>query len=345
MRPDDREGPPAPISAPPAALESAGPSLRLDLLPPGSLPTDVAPRAVNGPRWALAIGLFFATLATSVTVAPAWYDRIAPFEALLSPDLVRWTWSHPEAWRLGFAIALPALLILLCHELGHYVTCRLYGIRSTLPYFVPAPFGFGSLGAFIRIQSPIRTRRELFDVGIAGPIAGFVALLPWLVYGIAHSTPVAFSTIPRGLAGSQIYLHGRCLAMQLAALPFHGWLGRDVVLDLHPFAMAAWIGLFATALNLIPLSQLDGGHIFYAAAGKLQHRFAWPVWFVLAGLAFAWPGWGVWCLLTLWLRVRHPPVWDESEPLDAKRRALAWVALLLLVLCFMPMPLAIRDLP
>ncbi len=339
-----------PVEAPPLPppAEPQPPSvLRMDLLPP---PGTSASTPAERPRWAMAIALFVATVATATTVSPAWYlatrtDKIAPFEAWLSPGLVRWTWSSSEVWQLGLKVALPALFILLCHELGHYVACRLYGIRATLPYFIPAPFGFGSLGAFIRIHSALRNRRELFDVGFAGPLAGFVALVPWLLYGMAHSTPVVLAQLAPGAAGSELLVPGRSLAMQLAAWPFHGWLGSDVVLDLHPFALGAWIGLFATALNLLPLGQLDGGHILYAAVGRWQHRLAWPLWGALALLSVLWQGWAVWCVLLLWMRVKHPPVFDENEPLDARRRGWALVALALLVLCFMPVPLDARLLP
>jgi membrane-associated protease RseP (regulator of RpoE activity) len=332
----------------PSPSDTAAPSvLRMDLLPPPGASTPADPAR---PRWAFAAALLLATVATAVTVTPAWYlstrtDLTSPFEPMLTPALARWTWSTPEAWHLGLQIALPALFILLVHELGHYVACRLYGIRSTLPYFIPAPFNFGSLGAFIRIQSPIPNRRQLFDVGFAGPAAGFVALVPWLLYGIAHSTPVALASASADAAGSVLTVPGRCLAIQLAAWPFHGWLPSGTVLDLHPFALAAWIGLFATALNLITLGQLDGGHVLYAAVGRLQHRLAWPLWTILAALTYLWPGWAVWCVLLLWIRVKHPPVWDESEPLDRRRVALAVVALVMLVLCFMPVPIAERLLP
>lgn len=344
MPPEPPAGPP--LSEPTDARLPA--ALRIELLPPPGQP--VAVPAVDAPRWGLAIGLLVAALATVTTVAPAWYlstrtDRVAPFDALLSPGLAHWVWTSPEIWRLGFAIALPALFILLCHELGHYVACRLYGIQATLPYFIPAPFGFGSLGAFIRIRSALRNRRELFDVGFAGPAAGFVALLPWLFYGLAHSTPVVVGTVAPGASGPELLVLGRCLAMQLAAWPFHGWLAGNVVLDLHPFALAAWIGLFATALNLLPLGQLDGGHILYAAIGRRQHALAWPLWGALALLAFLWQGWAVWCVLLLWMRVKHPPVWDETEALDGRRQLLALAALVLLILCFMPVPLDVRVVP
>lgn len=303
---------------------------------------------VERPRYLRAGLLLLATIGTATTLGPAWFqwtrtDIVSDLEAWLTPALARRVWSDPALLRLGLQVALPALFILLCHELGHYVACRRYRIRATLPYFLPAPFGFGSLGAFIRIKSPLRNPRELFDVGFAGPAAGFVALLPWLFYGIAHSTPVR---LPAGGNDVQsLLVPGRCLAMQLAALPFHGWLPRGVVLNLHPFALAAWIGLFATALNMLPLGQLDGGHILYAAIGRRQHRLAWPLWGGLALLSFYWPGWGLWCGLLLFMGVKHPPVWDESLPLDRRRRWLALSALLLFLLCFMPVPLRTVALP
>jgi len=347
MEPNDIEGP-APPERP--TSDTAVPSfLRWELLPPA--PTAISHLPPEKPRWWLAIGLFLLTSATATTLSAAWWvwtrtDVVIDLPAMLTPDLVRAVWTDPHLLTLGLQVALPALFILLCHELGHYIACRLYGIRATLPYFLPAPFGFGSLGAFIRIRSPIRNRRELFDVGFAGPAAGFIALLPWLFYGLAHSTPVKLTAAANAAATpTELLVPGRCLMMQLAAVPFHGWLGRDVVLNLHPFALAAWIGLFATALNMLPLGQLDGGHVLYAAIGRRQHRMAWPAWCVLASLSFLWPGWGLWSVLLLWMGVKHPPLWDESEPLDSKRRWLALSALLLFVLCFIPMPLDVLGTP
>jgi membrane-associated protease RseP (regulator of RpoE activity) len=287
--------------------------------------------------------LFVATLITGTTLSPAFYlatrtDQTSPYDIWLSPGLVRWVWGSPEILKLGLSITLPVLFILLCHELGHYVACRIYKLDTTPPYFLPAPIGFGSFGAFIRIREPMRNRKELFDVGVAGPLAGFVALVPWLVYGVAHSTPVHVTIGSRANAVSEILTPGRSLAVQLAALPFHGWLGRDVVLDLHPFALAALIGIFATAINLLPVGQLDGGHILYAASREWQHRAAWPLWAGLAALAILSQGWALWCALLLTMGVKHPPLREEAEPLGARRQALAIVALVLFILCFAPIP-------
>jgi membrane-associated protease RseP (regulator of RpoE activity) len=253
----------------------------------------------------------------------------------LTAGLVRRVWSDPALLSLGLSFSLPLLGILLAHELGHYVACRRYGIPATLPYFLPVPAMLGTMGAFIRIKSPIRSKRELFDVGFAGPAAGFVALLPFLLVGIARST---VGTMP---AGASFLLPGRCLAIQLATLLFHRPLDAGEVLNLHPFALAAWFGLFATALNLLPLSQLDGGHILYAAAGRRQRRLALPFWLALALGGLAWPGWWLWCGIVLVMGLRHPPVVDEWTPLDARRRRLALVALAMFALAFMPVPLRV----
>jgi membrane-associated protease RseP (regulator of RpoE activity) len=251
-------------------------------------------------------------------------------------------WTDPELLRLGLNFSVPSLFILFCHEMGHYVACRRYRLPSTLPYFLPAPFGIGTLGAFIRIRAHIRTKKELFDVGVAGPIAGFVALVPILVLGVAWSRPVPVTQIPPAPEGivPGLLVPGDSLAMNGLIHAFHGTLGQHEVLQLHPFAFAGWLGLLATSLNLIPLGQLDGGHILYAALGRTQRRLALPLWLALLAVAvFVWPGWGLWCVITLVMGLQHPPVRDELEPLDPPRRRLAWVALAIFALSFMPVPI------
>jgi membrane-associated protease RseP (regulator of RpoE activity) len=254
---------------------------------------------------------------------------------VLSQRVVAAVWGSPELLKIGLTFSACALFILLCHEMGHYVACRIYGIPCTPPFFLPVPLNFGTFGAFIRIKAPIQSKRQLFDVGIAGPIAGFVALIPFLLYGIAKSQPVLHA----GTGKTGLLLPGRCLAIQLAVWLFHGRLAMGTLLNLHPIALAAWLGLLATSLNLLPLGQLDGGHILYAATGRLQRRLAFPFWLALALLGFYWPGWLLWCVIVLVIGLRHPPVHDESLPLDRKRQALAWLALVMFVLSFMPVPL------
>lgn len=265
-------------------------------------------------------------------------DLVTLFGVALTPRVVAGVWTDPSQLRTGLSFSIPALVILLAHELGHYIACRRYRLPATLPYFLPVPLNFGTFGAFIKIKAPIRSKKELFDVGIAGPIAGFVALLPFLVYGVAHSVPAPLHLSPNE-TGFGLWHLGRCLAIQLAAWPFHGWLGSGVVLNLHPFALAAWLGLLATAINLLPLGQLDGGHILYAATGRFQRRLALPLWLALAGIGIVWRGWLLWSVIVLVIGLFHPPIADESTPLDPFRRGLAWIALVMLVLSFMPQPL------
>ena len=322
--------------------------------PPGVLPVTLPPPP--RPRWGLAIALFLATFFATTTLGAHWNlaartDLVSPIQpvvigdvaigVMLTPSTVAMVWGDPQLLATGLAFSLPVLLILLCHELGHYLIARRYGIQATLPYFVPAPLGLGTFGAFIRIRSPIRTRRELFDVGIGGPIAGFAALLPFLVYGIARSRPteVAIGLPPPGEPVLGLVVPGPSLAMELVTRLLHGPLPDSVLLDLHPFALAAWVGLLATALNLLPIGQLDGGHILYAVFGRLARRIVIGTWLALLVASLFFQGWLLWAILVLALGLRHPPVADERIPLGRGRLLLALVALALLVLCFMPVPL------
>lgn len=235
-------------------------------------------------------------------------------------------WVQP--WRVldGLPFSLTLLAILLAHELGHYLACAYYRVDATLPYFLPAPTFVGTLGAFIRIRSPIYSKRMLFDIGIAGPLAGFVVLLPALAIGLAYS-----KVIP-GIAHRGDLVFGTPpLLWLMQQLIFPGVPSSDIYL--HPMARAAWVGLFATALNLLPIGQLDGGHILYSFAGD-KHRVLSRL-FLLAllpiGLIF-WEGWLVWAVLLLF-GMRHPSIYDPS-PMDEGRRRLAWVALAVFLLSF-----------
>jgi len=296
-------------------------------------------------RYGLAVALFLLSLFTTTTLGAVWLlmtrtDEITEAVPLLTPATVAAVWRSPEVLAQGLAFSLAALFILLCHEMGHYLTSRRYGLPTTPPFFLPAPIAVGTFGAFIRIRAPIRGKRQLFDIGIAGPLAGFAALLPFLFYGLAHSRPAALSTVASPANTKLILLlPGKCLAFELVTRLFHGPLPAGTVLDLHPFALAAWFGLLATAINLLPLGQLDGGHILYAVAGRGQRRLALPLWIALGLAGVYWTGWLLWCAIVLIMGLHHPPVSDESEPLNAGRKALAWVALAMLLLAFMPVPL------
>lgn len=336
-------------SPPPPAPDPARGPLVIDLVP--------GPSGVHAPRrtrqrWLRAAILLAVTFFTTTTLGAQWAWMVRTDVEinlgvlgmpLLSPRAIALVWGDSDLLAAGLRFSLPALLILLAHELGHYIACRRYRIESTLPYFLPAPIGFGTFGAFIRLRSPLRNKRELFDVGVAGPIAGFVVLVPFLLYGIAHSPPAA---APHPTSASaqviEMLLPGDNLGLLLATRLFHGPLPEGYILNLHPFALAAWLGMLATALNLIPLSQLDGGHILYAVAGARQRRVALPLWLGLALLSLHYPGWLLWAAITLFLGLRHPPVADESQPLDGKRKALAVVALVMLALCLSPLPIQER---
>lgn len=327
----------------------------IELLPPPD-PRQAAP--VEPTRWGRALLLFVLTFLTTTTLGAVWILWAHPTALVdvfpwLSPHTVKTVWTDPANLRLGLSFAVPALFILLCHELGHYLTCRHYGLPATLPYFLPVPLGIGTLGAFIRIRAPIDSRKQLFDVGISGPLAGFVALMPFLVLGVAWSQPAVVPALDPAVGNRLIeeaaaagtvpdvgilLAPGHCLAIEAASYLFHGPLPAGTRLHLHPFALAAWFGLLVTALNLLPLGQLDGGHVLYSAVGKLQHRLAVPLWLGLGLAGFYWPGWLLWFVIVLLMGLRHPPVRHESRPLDRRRRALAWVALAIFVASFMPVP-------
>ncbi len=266
---------------------------------------------------------------------------LAELPLLIHPETVRLVWGDARLLGWGLRFSLATIFILVSHELGHWFACRRYNLPATPPYFLPAPLVLGTFGAFIRIRAPLHSKKELFDVGIAGPIAGFVALLPVLLVGVAESVPTDLARAAgAGSAGLSLFFPGENLLWRLTSLAFHGPLGEGVMLNPHPFLLAAWVGMLATALNLLPLAQLDGGHILYALMGRRQRRLAVPLWLALVALGFWSPGWWLWAVIVLLLGLRHPPVFDEETPLDRRRKLLALFALAMLVLCFVPVPLA-----
>jgi membrane-associated protease RseP (regulator of RpoE activity) len=223
--------------------------------------------------------------------------------------------------------------------LGHYLTARAYGVHVSLPYFGPLPLPpMGTMGAIIRMRSPIPSRKVLFDIGIAGPLLGLVVAVPVLVLGLILSPVKPVSGV--------IFQEGNSLAYLLLKWIIKGPIpdGSDVML--HPMALAGWLGLFVTALNLMPLSQLDGGHIVYAVLGPRFRKAVWVFLAVLVGLFLVshWEGWLVWVGLAVALGLRHPPPLDDVTPLDRTRRWLAVVALGLLIALVTPLPFAIYEL-
>ena len=237
----------------------------------------------------------------------------------------------------GWAYSATILAILGCHELGHYVACRYYDVDASLPFFLPFPLSLtGTLGAFIRIREPIPYKRWLFDIGIAGPIAGFLVAVPALFIGISlsHVAPLR--------AEDGLFL-GEPLLLKFAAWIFFGSMPDTQTLVLHPVAFAAWFGLLATALNLFPVGQLDGGHISYAVLGRRSTYVTIAMIGVAIALSYRSASWIVWTILITGMLVafgvRHPPVLDEDAPLDRIRKVLAVVAAVIFALCFTPAPI------
>ena len=240
-------------------------------------------------------------------------------------------WNDPAQLLPGLPFALTLLTILLAHEFGHYLACVYYRVNASLPYFIPAPTLIGTLGAFIRIRGPIYSRRALFDIGVAGPIAGFVFLLPALAIGLAYS-----KIIPDVPAEGSILFGVPSLLWLLERLIFPGV--RVGHIYLHPVARAAWIGVFATALNLLPIGQLDGGHILYAFVGERHRRLSKVFVLLLVPIGFLyWWGWLFWAAVLFFLGSRHPVIYDET-PLGSVRRRLGVLAVLIFALSFMPNP-------
>ena len=240
----------------------------------------------------------------------------------------------------GLWYSLSILAILGCHELGHYFACRYYRVDSSRPYFLPMPFLLtGTLGAFIRIRAPIPGKRALFDIGIAGPIAGFLVAVPVLLVGMHMSTVVR---VPENFRG-EIYELGEPLLFKAAEWLTFGNIPNGYSVNMHPMAFAAWFGMLATALNLFPIGQLDGGHISYAVLGRRSTAVTMVMVPCLIGLSFVSTSWVVWTALTIGMLLvfgpRHPRVFDEDQPLDRNRLLLAVFALLMFVLCFTPAPI------
>jgi Peptidase family M50 len=298
-------------------------------------------------RWWLHALLFVLTFVT------VWMAGAALFGLRLHlpdlRDLVRAdTWLAASNWiagsgpAMGFAAALMA--ILLVHELGHFTVAKRYRINASPPYFLPAPYQInfiGTFGAFIRLRSPVVDRRQLIDVGAAGPWAGFAASVLVLLLGLTQSTP-----LPGVIGESHLVIY-------IGNNPF--FLGDSLLLDwarvlvagpgtiqLHPLALAGWFGVFVTMLNLLPLGQLDGGHIVYALIGRHQTKVGYLMWYVLVVLGFSFWPWWVWAALILILgrgRLAHPSVLDAHRPIPRSRLLVGLATAVLFVICFTRVPL------
>lgn len=260
-------------------------------------------------------------------------------------DLWPWVWVMQDWRRLLMGIPFSACLlgILTAHEFGHFVYCVRRGVYATLPFFIPAPTIIGTMGAFIRIRSPIRSRSDLFDIGIAGPIAGFVVAVPLLLYGLSISQPLtpqaAQADISFGLP--LIFTLGHWL-LHLAGNPLASQFALSQIY-LSPVGIAAWFGMFATALNLLPGGQLDGGHIIFSIRPDWHRRVSMLAIIGLLVLSwYLWAGWLLWAIVLRLTGSRHPNV-PMAPPLNRKRKWLGAFALLMLVLSMAPMAIRERD--
>lgn len=239
--------------------------------------------------------------------------------------------ANPRYWSLGLPYSLCLILILGTHEMGHYVACRIYGVDASLPFFLPAPPFFGTFGAVIRIRAPITNRRALFDIGVAGPIAGFVVTIPVLLYGLAHSAVVHEPPRPGDIGLTSCLLLDLLYARLFPRVP-------DLSIRLHPVFMAGWIGLLATSLNLLPVGQLDGGHMLYAVSRRLHgivSRYGCLV-LIVGGMLIGGYHFVIFGVLFTIVGPGHPPVLDEGEGLGTGRLFIAILGLLIFLLCLIP---------
>ena len=244
----------------------------------------------------------------------------------------------------GLWYSVTILAILGCHELGHYFACRYYDVDASLPFFIPVPFLLtGTMGAFIRIREPIPSKRMLFDIGIAGPIAGFVVAVPALFLGLAMSHVVR---IPPDTP-NMLEL-GEPLLFKFASWLLWGAQPDGYSLNMHPVAFAAWFGMLATALNLFPIGQLDGGHISYAVLGPRSTFVTFAMMAVAVALCYFSTSWIVWTVLIVVMLAmfgpRHPRVFDEHVPLGRTRLLLALFAVVMFILCFTAAPIRPMEL-
>ncbi len=286
-------------------------------------------------------GLLFLLTLLSTTVVGAGFAQsfAANVPSSFNGDLYGYVrmWHQPSFLLQGLPFSITLLTILMAHEMGHYITARYYDVDVSLPYFLPAPTLIGTMGAFIRIRSAIFSKRALFDIGIAGPIAGFVTLLAPLAVGLSLS-----KVSPGAVQHSDLVFGTPLLLRLFEAIAFPGVRAEDIYL--HPVARAAWVGLLATALNLLPIGQLDGGHILYAFAGE---KTRWLSRFFVAvlipmGIFFAY-SWLVWAVLLFFFGMRHPVIYDPY-PIGRLRTWLGIAALVILILTFTLSPVRANGL-
>ncbi|HEX4085647.1 MAG TPA: site-2 protease family protein [Chthoniobacteraceae bacterium] len=291
------------------------------------LPQSVLPAVHTRPRWWLHWLLFVATIATT-TWAGALFAGV---------DLLK----QPGRFAVGLPYSLGLLLILGAHELGHYFTAKAHGIEVTPPFFIPVPFALGTFGAFIKIKSLTPNRRALFDVAVAGPLAGLVFAIPALLIGLRYS-----HIVPAGTTSTGISVSSSVLLSCLAKISLGASVSEGNRLLMHPLAFAGWLGLIVTALNLLPIGQLDGGHMSHALFGtRRAHRVSEAALVLLFVLAlFVWQGLMFWAIIVFFIAgTRDAPAANDVTPMGWPRKALGYFTFLLLLLIIVPVPRALYQ--
>jgi membrane-associated protease RseP (regulator of RpoE activity) len=310
----------------PLLLEGEGNDARVVMLPGAQ-----SVRAAERPKWGVHWLLFFATLATTT-----WAGALHAGVNLL---------QQPERFAVGLPYSLGLLLILGSHELGHYFTAKAHGIRVTPPYFIPVPFALGTFGAFIKIKSITPNRRALFDVAVAGPLAGLVFAIPALLIGLRFSQVIP-GNAPSGLGHAGVNIGSSVLLACLAKLSLGASVLEGNHLLLHPLAFAGWLGLVVTALNLLPIGQLDGGHMSHALLGSRNaHGISMVAMASLFLLAlFVWPGLMSWAFIVFFIAgTSDAPAANDVTPVGLPRQALGYCTFLLLLLIIVPVPHSLYE--
>ena len=242
---------------------------------------------------------------------------------------------QPHLIYKGLPFSLTLMLILGTHEIGHYIASKKNGVSATLPYFIPAPSLLGTFGAFIKMKSPIPDRKALLKIGVSGPIAGFIIALPATIIGLWLSEVREPSQIKEGIS------LGSSLLLSFLTKGILGVTDDTADILLHPVAFAGWIGLFVTALNLLPMGQLDGGHITYSLFKSWHKYFSWLIFISLIPLGFLWEGWFFWIAAVFVFGLRHPQLIDETTPLDKGDKILGVIAIIIFIITFIPIPFKI----
>lgn len=272
----------------------------------------------------------FSTTALGARLAFNFANNLPAFDLEHDLDVFVQVFRDPAVLLGGVPYSFTLLLILTAHEFGHWFACVYHNIRASLPYFLPAPTFIGTFGAFIRFRSAVKSRRELFDVGVAGPLAGFAFTIPALCIGLALS-----KVVPGIGSQGEMQFGTPMLARLIEMWLFPGVLAQDIYL--HPVARAAWVGLLATALNLLPVGQLDGGHLIYACFGEAHRKVSLLVVVLLIPLGFVYWPWWVWSVVLFFLGRRHFSVFDSGR-LGKGRWQLFYLTILIFVLSFIPVP-------